>query len=209
MSDWIAYPKLYSPFKRFTDGPHRNELDPNEWSRFEYNVLHEQQWSWTEKVDGTNIRIGWDGYKVRFGGRSDNAQLHADLLDYLHTTFREELFEQTFGMLFGEGMGAGIQKGGGRYSPTKSFALFDVKVGKWWLEHLAVVGIADDLGCPVVPYAGEFTVHNAIQSVSDGYKSSYGDFVAEGLVGIAPLGMLARSGERIAMKVKTEDFLHE
>ncbi len=28
-------------------------------------------WQFTEKVDGTNIRIFWDGHRVSFGGRTD------------------------------------------------------------------------------------------------------------------------------------------
>lgn len=35
-------------------------------------------WVWTEKIDGTNIRCMWHFGKVTFGGKTDNAQIHAD-----------------------------------------------------------------------------------------------------------------------------------
>ena len=80
-------------------------------------------WDWTEKVDGTNIRVYWDGHQITFGGRTDNAQIPADLVTKLNELFMndaaEELFEQTFGekevILFGEGYGRKIQKVGSAY----------------------------------------------------------------------------------------------
>src|SRR4051812_48440231 len=53
------------------------------------------RWLVTEKVDGTNIRIdlrrGEDGGdRVTFGGRTESAQLHADLVRYLQATFTVE-----------------------------------------------------------------------------------------------------------------------
>ena len=63
------------------------------------------------KIDGTNIRILWDGHRVTFAGRTDNAQIPAELTNRLFELFggevNEELFEQKFGdmpvMLVGEG----------------------------------------------------------------------------------------------------------
>ena len=58
-------------------------------------------WFFTEKVDGTNIRVPWDGHCVSFAGRTDKAQIPAMLNEYLAATFHtnevEELFEQSFG----------------------------------------------------------------------------------------------------------------
>ena len=38
---------------------------------FEY--LKDLKWQGFEKLDGTNVRIYWDGYRVSTHGRTDNA----------------------------------------------------------------------------------------------------------------------------------------
>ena len=65
------YPKIYGPFKRHTEGPDKNKLIPGSWTVPEFEDLECNDWIWTEKVDGTNIRVHWDGHKVSFGGRTD------------------------------------------------------------------------------------------------------------------------------------------
>src|SRR5699024_5020091 len=149
-------------------------------------------------------------HKVTFGGRTDRAQIPAKLIQALIEMFPEELFEQAFGeqavTLYGEGYGAGIQKGGGNYSPAPSFVLFDVLVGDWWLLRDAVEDVAVKLGVRVVPIVVEGTLHDAIARVRDGLVSTWGDFAAEGLVGVPKAGLLDRAGKRIAVKVKTKDF---
>ena len=34
----------------------------------EFAYLAENRWIGTEKVDGTNVRVMWDGFPLRFGG---------------------------------------------------------------------------------------------------------------------------------------------
>jgi len=127
------YHKIYGPFTRETEGPNRNKVKIGFWSKPEFQYLQDNVWIFTEKIDGTNIRVHWDGHKVVFGGRTDNAAIPAKLFDHLRNTFLEELFEQAFGdtevTLYGEGFGAGIQKGGGNYGPNQEFILFDVRIG--------------------------------------------------------------------------------
>lgn len=206
------YPKIESPYRRFTEGPQRNKFDVSQWSRPEFDVLSNQDWTWTEKIDGTNIRVIWDGHRVRFGGRTDDAQMPTFLMDALVDMFPEELMEQNFQdtevILYGEGYGPKIQKGGGNYRKDPSFILFDVRVGKWWLEFASIQQVAGDLGIASVPVAMVGSVHEAIAKVSEGMKSAFGDFWAEGLVGKAPLGLLSRSGDRIVMKVKHKDLFN-
>lgn len=204
------YPKIESPYKRFTEGPRRNKFDYTQWSKPEFMALSGLDWAWTEKIDGTNIRVIWDGHKVTFGGRTDDAQTPMTLLSKLQELFPEELLEQVFGgaeaTLYGEGYGAKIQKGGGLYRPDQSFILFDVKVGKWWLELENVQKIAGGLGIQSTPVMAVANVLDAVTLVTKGLKSSFGDFWAEGIVGRAPWGMLTRSGERIVMKIKHKDL---
>jgi hypothetical protein len=203
------YPKIPSPFKRFTEGPQKNEFDTSEWTSPELESLsYISGWTFTEKLDGTNIRILWDGYSVTFKGRTDKAQIPPTLLEKLEASFPEELLEQNFSaepvVLYGEGVGPKIQSGG-KYGDTR-FVLFDVRVGKWWLERTSLEEIAKGLGVELAPYSLTYDVFDAIDRVRDGLMSVYGDFYAEGLVGVAPLGLTTRVGNRIQVKVKHCDF---
>jgi hypothetical protein len=199
-----------SPYVRFTEGPNRNKFDTGTWAIPEFGILADLEWTWTEKVDGTNVRVIWDGYKVSLGGRTDDAQMPVVLIDALREMFPEELMEQRFGatpvVLYGEGFGPKINKGGGNYGAKPSFVLFDVKIGQWWLMPNDTRDIASKLGIAHVPLVYTGSVHDAIKGVTTGLQSAWGEFSAEGLVGQAPQGLLTRGGERILMKIKRKDF---
>lgn len=91
-----GYPKIPGPYKRHTDGPNRNQLIEGEWTSPELEALKDLKWVWTEKIDGTNIRVHWDGHAVYFRGRTDRADIQPHLLTELERLFPEELFEQVF-----------------------------------------------------------------------------------------------------------------
>src|SRR4051812_34084628 len=63
----------------------------------ELEYLKDAAWVGTEKVDGTNIRIMWDGQVVRFGGKTDNAQIPAFLVSRLQDVFTAEKLGDVFG----------------------------------------------------------------------------------------------------------------
>lgn len=205
------YQKIPAPYVRFPDGPERNKLEEGRWISPEVGFLADNHWIWTEKVDGTNIRAHWDGHKVTYGGRTDNAQIPARLLPALDELFPEELFEQSFGLtevtLYGEGYGAGIQSGG-TYRPDMSFVMFDVRIGGWWLRRRDVVDVSEKLGVDVVPVVHEGTVHEAISLVRNHeLVSAWNDqHEPEGLVGVTAVGLLDRNGDRIMVKIKRKDF---
>lgn len=205
------YPKIPGPFKRHNEGPDRNKIDFGNWTSPELALLqYSSEWTWTEKLDGTNIRIGWDGHEVTIGGRTERAQIPADLYQHLYDTFPEELLEDTFGgdpaQLFGEGVGGKIQKNGSRYGDSSFFVLFDVKVEKWWLKRDDVVDVSSSLGISVVPTVPVNGFWDAVWAVETGLKSAYFEGCAEGMVGVAPLGLLDRNGRRIQVKVKHCDY---
>lgn len=207
----MEYPKITAPFKRHTEGDRRNKLDIDNWARPEFELLKDLIWEWTEKVDGTNVRVIWDGHKVRFGGRTDNASMPISLVDALNKLFSEELMEDQFGakpvILYGEGYGARINKGGGNYRPDQSFVLFDALIDGYWLQRENLAAISDGLGVEIVPIFGRATVPEAIECVTYGVRSNWGmGQEAEGLVGRAPLGIMGRDGSRLLMKIKTKDF---
>ena len=204
------YHKIQTVFKRDPDTKYKTLLE-GQFSRPEFEFLAGCPWVFTEKVDGTNIRVMWDGSSVSFGGKTDNAQLHMHLVQHLRDTFTEELMLDVFGTeggvcLYGEGCGAGIQKGGGNYYQDKRFVLFDVRVGEWWLQRDDVGGIAAKMDIPCVPVIGEGTLFDLVTAVKDGLESTWGAFQAEGIVARPATELCARNGQRIITKLKTKDF---
>lgn len=209
------YHKIYGPYTRYVDGPDRGKLIIGEWKRPEFELLKDLPWVWTEKLDGTNVRVIWDSNRVSFAGKTDRADMPAHLLEALENSFIEEIIEQEFGdkevVLYGEGIGPKIQRGG-KYSDDHCFALFDVRVGRWWLERGDVAVVAAKLGVRCAHYVHTCGVEEAIDMVCSGLMSPWGiaygqkEFEAEGVVGVPEGGFLARSGERIIMKIKSRDF---
>lgn len=216
------YQKIQTLFKR----DERNIIIPDQFTYPEFEVLKDLKWECTEKIDGTNIRIelassgnSEDGIIMSFKGRTDKAIIPEHLLTKLNWLFdREHLMEalnitdetQNCNItLYGEGYGAKIQKGGNYISNDVNFILFDVKVGKWWLDRESIKDIANKLGINAVPLMGYMTIPEAIEYVKKGFKSTIAenkDYDAEGLVLKAPCGLLKRDGERLITKIKTVDF---
>ena len=209
----IPYHKIFGPFKRETDreSPDYNNLLIGHWTTPEFAYLANNEWIWTEKVDGTNVRVHWDGVDVHFAGRTNKAQLPERLTNRLAELFPESLLEQTFGArpvtLYGEGYGGKIQKGG-NYRPDEDFILFDIRIGDWWLKFDDVTDISASLMVEVVPQISVESVWEAIYRVEKGVESRVAGngFEAEGLVGVPAVPLTARNGDRIVMKVKAVDF---
>jgi hypothetical protein len=110
------------------------------------------------------------------------------------------------GILYGEGFGAGIQKGGGNYQGLQSFILFDVRVGDWWLNWPDVIDVANTLQLPYVPVVGFHTLYEGIDLVRAGIESFFGPFEAEGVVAVPQVPLFNRKGERVIVKIKTKDW---
>lgn len=207
----IEYHKIETLFERDTNGTRR--LIEGKFRNEAVEFLANNTWVFTEKIDGINIRIHWDGHKVEFAGRTDRAQIPTPLMNYLSNTFgsieAEELFEQKFGesdvILFGEGYGAGIQKGGA-YRNDVSFILFDVRVGYTWLKRESVEDIAKTFGIDVVPIIFTGNLQQAVDYVKTKPKSIIGTANMEGLVGRPAVEMQDRMGRRVIVKIKVCDF---
>ena len=205
------YHKIETVFNRSTDGDKR--LIWGDYRNATVEYLADNIWQFTEKIDGTNIRIHWDGHNVEIGGRTDRAQIPKHLMDYLSTTFLtpevEELFEQTYGekdvMLFGEGYGAKIQNGGD-YRSDVSFILFDVLIGDNWQSREWVEATAKMFNVDVVPIVLEGTIGDGIDYVMQHNNSTIGNAIMEGVVGRPKVEMKDRLGNRIIVKIKWKDF---
>lgn len=218
------YHKIDTVYKRDPATKHKT-LILGDYSTPEFAFLEKCPWVFTEKVDGTNIRVMCSDYKefdgtsnksygVTFGGKTDAASIPAFLVEKLqqrfHTDEQRAKLAEIFpdgACLYGEGYGARIQKGGGNYRPDQDFVLFDVKVGEWWLQRAAVEEIAAKLGLDVVPIIGSGTLPDMVEMARIGFASRWNDkFAAEGIVARPATELRTRSGSRIITKIKHRDF---
>lgn len=208
-----TYNKIETVFNRDIEGTKRLILGSYRNETVEY--LKDNIWQFTEKIDGTNIRIHWDGHNVEFGGRTDKAQIPNHLLNKLKDLFgtleAEELFEQTFGekdaILFGEGYGVKIQNGG-EYRSDVSFILFDVMINGNYQSREWVEQTAKMFGIDVVPIVLEGTIQDGIDYAMSHPHSTIGNAMMEGVVGRPKVEMKDRCGNRVIVKIKWEDFRH-
>lgn len=205
------YHKIQTVFLRDPANNHKTLLE-GLFSLPEFNYLQNNIWAFTEKVDGTNIRIMVNEGAITFGGKTDRASIPAHLLNRLNDVFlpKSEQLAEIFAdgaCLYGEGYGAKIQKGGGNYRPDQDFVLFDVKVGEWWLQRDAVEDVAAKLGIDVVPVIGFGTLNEAVEMTRKGFVSQWGKFTAEGIVARPHTELKARDGSRIITKIKYKDFI--
>lgn len=194
--------------KKLINGQFRNKT-------VEY--LKDCVWQFTEKVDGTNIRVYWNGHKVEFAGRTDKAQIPTHLLARLEELFggevNEEMFEQKFGnkeiILFGEGYGHKIQTNG--YIDGVDFILFDVLIGDNYQPRESVEDIASYFNIGIVPIIMEGTLQQGIDWVLNNRKSTVAKNGAdiEGFVGRPKIELKDRNGGRVIVKIKYRDFFNK
>lgn len=225
----IEYPHIDTIFKRYREGPNIGKIIPGEWTHPEFEYLAYNKWMGTEKVDGMNIRVCWYPHEpdigiqisetpcaplLEFKGKTDKAQPYKPLWDRLNQIFTIDLMSQVFSdqpvCLYGEGYGAGIQKGG-KYIPNGvDFILIDIRIGQWWLQYVDCIQIAERLNINIVPVIGEFTLYEAIDLVKNGFQSMWATckdpFLAEGLVLKSHYDLRFRNGQKIITKIKTKDW---
>lgn len=211
------YPKINAVWKREPNGT----IIPGEFATPEIEYLRGLDWIWTEKVDGTNIRLSWSpegDYLIE--GRTDRAQIPSFLLEGLHDVCRALPWADVFGeqeldgvTLYGEGYGNRIQGVGSQYIPDGTdFVLFDVLVEgpekDWWLRREDVEDVGNQLGLDVVQEVFRGPIAEAI------WKVKHNDFMSawagvehpEGLVGRPVPDLFDRAGKRITTKVKIKDL---
>ena len=203
------YHKIQTVFLRDPKTKYKTLLE-GQYAFPEFEYLKDCHWLFTEKVDGTNIRVMFDGENLTFGGKTDKAEIPAPLENKLNDIFlpKQDLLREKFHngvCLYGEGYGAKIQSGG-KYRPDQDFVLFDVKIGKWWLTRQNIEKIADVLDINIVPLMGCGPLSEMIQMCKTGFLSCWGDFIAEGLVAKPKVELKARNGDRIVTKLKCKDF---
>ena len=181
----------------------------------ELAYLADAVWHFTEKIDGMNMRIMWDGAKVSFGGRTENANIPGNLVKRLTERFVDKdsplyadlnkVFGVNPAIMYGEGYGAGIQSGG-HYRKDQDFILFDVFINNYWLNNSDVKEIAQTCGLPIAPTVGCGTLYDGIEMVRGGMKSLICDGPSEGIIARPMVQMFDRYGQRIITKIKCVDW---
>jgi hypothetical protein len=193
------YQKINTIWKR----DERNKIILGDYAMPEIEYLKDNIWEVTEKIDGTNmsfeIMFEQDGTIKDWNihGKTEQANIPANLLnemnrlynlmiedDKLSNTFRLEKtnpetnkVEVTYPYkvtIFGEGYGAKIQ-GGGRYSATPKFIVFDVMIQStengepMYLLRKNVEDICSKLSLDIVHCYGEvclYTICDIIETIA-------------------------------------------
>jgi len=203
------YHKIQSVFKRNPETNFKTFLD--EFSLPVFDYLKDNIWEFTEKVDGTNIRIMWNGKEITIKGKTDKAELPKPLLEKLNKKKNnlKEKFIKMFGIdknvcLYGEGYGVKIQTGG-KYRQDQDVVIFDIKINNIWIKRKDVENICENLNFEIVPIIGYGNLRNMIDIVKEGFKSKWGDFIAEGIVARPLIELRSQTG-RVITKLKYKDF---
>ena len=197
------YHKIENIFERDAE---THKLILGKWKDPVFEYLAVNGWVVTEKVDGTNVRVMWDGEGITFGGRTDNAQMPGPLMARLAELFPPGAMDnyEPGTCLYGEGFGAGIQKGGAYGNPN--FIIFDIKVGNYFLNPGDMIGIAGALSVQYVPQLGIMSLIDAVDMVRQGLESSLKDGAAEGIVVRPAVELRTQYNNRLIAKIKDVDF---
>lgn len=193
------------------------------------------EWTISEKIDGTNIRaiVTTAGIEVR--GRTDKANLQTGLEEAVRkalpslgtilayfVTYRGRKLPLPDGWsvtFYGEGYGAGIQKGGA-YSPEKRFRCFDLRFGNGsWADDSEMRNVCADLGIPVAPSLGRAKRYGIPESRQEilnwfahgesrvaGEDSDTRDVEPEGIVAKPLTVLLDKHGNRVMWKLTLREF---
>jgi hypothetical protein len=185
------------------------------WRNENVYLLKDLTWVFTEKIDGMNFRIHWDGHELKYAGRTDKTNFSSMQKEYIENELvnedKEQLFEQEFGekvvTVYGELFGEKIQ-GGELYTNNNglSFKAFDVLIDGLFLEHENAEEVSESLGYGFVPIVYIGDIDGAINYVKKTDKSTFSDAKLEGVVG-KPVGDFRdRLGNRIITKIKKKDL---
>lgn len=140
-----------------------------------------------------------------------------ELLKWLEENITWSRLYDIFGdanvVLYGEGIGPKVGTFGGKHFDNYDFVLFDVKIGKWWLEKDKVIDIAQKLNMSYAPTLFDTASKEDIimyvksKPFSKFVKEKYNkDVVCEGIIARPLQTLLYRDGEPITFKLKVVDY---
>lgn len=215
----MKYPKIKSLFQRDKEFKFTNRLISES-----LQDLQDIKWVCLEKLDGMNIRIICDFEKEEFKclGRTDEAVIPTHLkeeLDKILTCIKAEKqqFLTSFSkikklILYGEGFGFKIQKGGLYLKDKVAFNLFDCycfmseRETGFWMNEPQIKSLSQIFKLSKVPELPPATLHEAEKLVRTGLNSHYGTAKAEGVIIKTKYPLFNSFGMRMIFKLKTKDF---
>lgn len=212
-----TYHKIQTMFLREQNAGRSCPVIEGMWAKPEFEFLKDIDWFISEKIDGTNIRVIWDGYEVTFKGKTDKAEMFPGVLEKLQEYFtvdKMDFFFWTNGertiTLYGEAYGGKIQKGK-TYKNDIDFILFDVLStrddGKeTWFSYDAVRETSETLEIDLVPLLRVGPLSIAVEMCKNGFESKLRSTSPEGLVMKPLIELKNKVGERIITKLKLSDF---
>lgn len=217
LNSFTKYDKFSSPFKKDDKYLNLKELAQR---------LPKGRWLKTEKIDGTNIRIiltkpDEEGQReVLIGSRTlilnkedKISNQYFSCLEEVNLNKIKEYFKEVNStvVLYGEGYGAGVQKGG-IYAKEKNYRVFDIRIGEAYqdFEYVKKVCIDNQLNLvPLMTEVSEITYKECVDSLKNFTHTliNEGDGgQPEGFVYKFEPVLLNKYGERLTFKVKHKDF---
>ena len=225
----MEYPKINSLWKRhgwyLEEGKKynpdyqagRQSFIIGDYAQEEFGQI--KKWNVQEKIDGTNIRVVMERsiseVYVTFLGRTANADIPDHLLEHLKMCFDDLSIRKMFLLmpsldkiiLFGEGYGPKIQKGG-NYRDDVGFILFDAWAGRWSTRE-EVRDIAALLKLPTPHDYGLMTEDEIVALVKSKPQSpsAIRPMELEGVICRSEPLMIANKDQRpIMWKLKCKEF---
>ena len=217
------YPKIRSLFKRDNQFKFTEQYTSASLQEFSEKNF---KWSCYEKIDGMNMRVycNYERNEFKYFGRTDSADIPEHLKPELEKIVEsvkknkeavKQALQASIFVLFGEGFGHKIQKGGlylGDKTACHAFDSYAYIVTKenqykgFWLDSKKLDELLKILQVEKVPSFGQMTVHSAVEMVKNGFSSKYGTAKAEGLILKTDFPVFDSFGERLIFKVKSKDF---
>lgn len=207
------YSKIQAPFRRaegsktITVGDYVDEY---------VGMLRNITWIGTEKIDGTNCNIVYDGNDVYYLGHTEKSTWNPEVEDWLNKKFVHndsfiQMCEQQFGektvYFNGEIIGPKVQ--GNLYNlDDYEFILFDVKINNVYVNFGAVIDIAVLFGLKFAKLRVSGNLDKCVEFIKERNQFSfiYDKREIEGVVIRPEVELLKRNGERIIYKLKVKDL---
>jgi len=217
INDFTKYDKFSSPFKKDDNFFNKEELSQK---------LPKGKWILTEKIDGTNIRIILEkpkengsrcifigSRKLILNNKDKGSKQYLDCITDVNLNKIKEYFKDINStvVIYGEGYGAGVQKGG-IYSSKKNFRVFDIRIGNAYQDFNYIEKVCIDNQLNIVPVFGisEFIDYDCCIRNLNNFDTTLIEEGSggkpEGLVYKFEPVLLNKYGERLIFKVKFKDF---
>lgn len=205
--------RIPPPFHRRVNGlDDDGHLVPGLWARPEFGVLARVPgWTFAEKITGTGFTVTWDGVTARSSVESvpQWPWLVPGLTEQVERYISQVHLGVTAAVFHCQVIGGGTGANPAVAALPVRGVLTDVSLHGGWLTRRALEITAGAVGLlvPGEAASGEpMTLAEGVRVVGRGFESGHGPFLAEGLIGTAPLGFLTRRGERIQVELLHADI---